>query len=120
MKRTLDDPIPRKKLGESADKKQQRLCQLCVKHSPKVKNTHNTSECRKWNPDGSLRNGKKHARAQTSVPKPLMKCFAQMQKDNQAMRKLLAHVTKKGKCKSHKQSSYEDSASDDSNSEYSY
>ena len=81
-KRTFDNPIPCKKLGEKANKKQQKLCQLCTKHSPKVKNTHNASECRKWNPDGSQRNGKKHARAQISVPKPLMKCFAQMRKDN--------------------------------------
>ena len=117
---TLDNPIPRKKLGESANKKQRKLCQLCAKHSPKVKNTHNTSECRKWNPDGSLQNGEKHARAQTLVPKPLMKCFAQMRKDNQAMCKLLACITKKGKCKSHTQSSHEESTSEDSDSKYLY
>ena len=84
-KHTLDNPIPCKKLGESASKKHCKLCQLCSKHSPKIKNTHNTSECCKWNPDGSLWNGKKHARAQISVLEPLMKCFTQMRKENQAM-----------------------------------
>ena len=36
------------------------------------------------------------------------------------MHKLLAHVTKKGKCKSHKWPSHEDSASHNSDSEYLY
>ena len=66
------------------------------------------------NPDGSPWNGNKQARAQTSVTEPFMKCFAQMQKEKRAMQKLLAHVTKKGKRKSHKCSSHENSASDDS------
>ena len=91
-----------------------------MKHSPKIKNTHNISECRKWNPDGSPQNGKKQARAQTLVPEQLMACFAQMQKDNKDLRKMLARTSRKGKHKSHRHSSHEDSASDGSNSKYSY
>ena len=30
-----------------------KLCQLCAKHSPGCKNTHNTAQCRKWNADGT-------------------------------------------------------------------
>ena len=62
-KHTLDDPIPRKALGGNPSKKQHKLCQNCTKHSPKIKNTHNTSECHKWNPDGSPQNGEKQVRA---------------------------------------------------------
>ena len=40
---TLDNPIPRKTLGGNSGKKQHKLCQNCTKHSPKIKNTHNTS-----------------------------------------------------------------------------
>ena len=90
---TLDDPILHKALGESAGKKQCKLCQNCAKHSPKIKNTHNTSECRKWNPDRSPQNGEKQAHAQNLVPKQLMACFAQMQKDNKALHKMLAHTS---------------------------
>ena len=117
---TLDNPIPHTTLGGNSCKKPWKLCQNCAKHSPKIKNTHNTSECHKWNPDGSPKNGEKQAHAQNLVPEQLMACFTQMQKDNRAMRKLLACITKKGKRKSHKQSSHEVSASDDSDSEYSY
>ena len=119
-KHILDNPIPHKALGGNSGKKQHKLCQNCTKHSPKIKNTHNTSECHKWNPDGSPQNGKKQAHAQTSVPKQLMACFAQMQKDDMSLRKMLACTSRKGKRKSHRCSSHEDSASDGSNSKYSY
>ena len=72
------------------------------------------------NPNGFPQNGKKQAHAQTMVPELLMACFAQMQKDHKALQKMLACTSRKGEQKSHKLSSHKDSASDGSNSEYSY
>ena len=57
MKCSLDDPVPSKTLGCHTNKKQHKLCQNCAKHSPKIKHTHNTSECNKWNLDGSAKGG---------------------------------------------------------------
>ena len=48
-----DEKIPRKSSTPKSDETQEKLCQKCAKWSPEVKNTHNTSECFKWNKDGS-------------------------------------------------------------------
>ena len=93
-----------------------KLCQLCAKHSPGCKNSHNTAQCRKWNADGTdkcragelgkLRNTNAH-----SHPEEDMKAvFAQMRKEIKALKKL----TKKS-CKKRSRKRYYDS-SDDSDS----
>ena len=55
-------PIPKKpkkgngkptSLLANTEKPSSKLCQLCAKHAPGVKNTHNTAQCRKFNADGS-------------------------------------------------------------------
>ena len=39
----------------AAEGKGGKNCDLCAKYSPRSANTHNTSQCFKWNPDGSER-----------------------------------------------------------------
>ena len=118
---SLNEKIPRKQLatpsGESSSKKQRRLCQLCSKYSPETKDSHNTKMCRKWNLDGTRKNGKQSARnvnmhGKSESSDAMLSCFMQMQKDQQKLIKMMASKKKKRAKKSRGYSS-----SDSSNSE---
>ena len=39
----------------AAEGKGVKNCDMCAKYSPRSAKTHNTSQCFKWNPDGSER-----------------------------------------------------------------
>ena len=46
--------IAAKKSGvAAAESRDGKNCDLCAKYSPRSAKTHNTSQCFKWNPDGS-------------------------------------------------------------------
>ena len=86
-----------------------------------MKNTHNTGECLKWNPDGSPKGGERQVHAQNPFMEQFMTCFTLMQMDNKALLcKMISCCSKKSKHMSDWHSSYGDSASDGSDSEYSY
>lgn len=121
------DPIPKKaKKGNSksllgnTEKPNSKLCQLCAKHSPNVKNTHNTAQCRKWNADGSeMRRAykkpySKHTNAHSHAGGEIMEAFAQMSKEMKSLRKLTERKRSK---KSSKKRKYESSDDSDSGSE---
>ena len=121
------DSIPKKakkgtgkSLIANSEKPNSKLCQLCTKHSPGVKNTHNTAQCRKWNADGSeqrcaykssySKNTNSHEREGEDV----MEAFAQMRKEIKSLRKSFKRKQKKGskKRKHYESSDDSDSASD--------
>ena len=56
-----------------AKTKKQRLCQKCAKHSPAIKNTHNTADCRKWDDNGNAMDGYKGKRTHNNVSNHQMK-----------------------------------------------
>ena len=96
------DPIPKKQrtgtghkgLPSNETSRNQKLCQLCAVHSPSVKNTHNTAQCRKWNADGSEKQrGPRSANAKNTNKHSLegvedfKGAFAQMRKEIKSLRK---------------------------------
>ena len=119
--KSIEDKIPRKQPSapseESSAKKQRRLCQNCAKWSPETKDSHNTRQCRKWNPDGT-RKGGKHGTRNTNMhgksdeSDAMLGCFMQMQKDQQKLMKMLASKNKKKRAK--KSRGYSSSDSSDS------
>ena len=128
LKMKEGDPIPKKqrtgagKQGPPKNEKgpNQRLCQLCAVHSPSVKGTHNTAQCRKWNVDGS----EKRRSPRSANPKNINKhslegvedfkgAFAQMRKEIKSLHKLAKHKQKKRS----KKRRYESSDDSDSDSE---
>ena len=98
----LSDPISKKsKKGQSksllsnTEPSNSKLCQLCVKYLPNVKNTHNTAQCRKWNADSSkkkracsshIKNINAHA---SNGGNDIMEWFAQIRKEVKTLRKLI-------------------------------
>ena len=115
------DRIPKKKKkgdDEKSSTREQRLCQLCAVHAPKIKNTHNTKDCKKFNADGTRKNssGPRNANSHQSDQGELLKIFAHMQKEQRSMKKLLAKSTKKKskkRSRKHIESSDDDSSSSD-------
>ena len=120
------EPIPKKqKKGSSksllanTEKPSSKLCQLCAKHAPSVKNTHNTAQCRKFNADGSeqkrayKKSYSKQTNAHSNEGDGIMEAFAQMRKEMKALRKL----TKKKAKKRSKKRTYESSDDSDSDSD---
>ena len=97
-----------------------KLCQLCAKHSPGCKNSHNTAQCRKWNADGTdkrrsahggtTRNANAHSRSDDDTKA----VFAQMRKEIKALKKITLKRSRKRKsCKRHYDSSDDSDSSDD-------
>ena len=111
------DTIPKKSktgrhdLKGSHPKKhhERRLCQKCAKYSPQSKDTHNTSQCRKWNEDGSRKTSPNNS---NMISAEIMNCFATMQKQNAEVLKQLKHSSSKKK-KSRRRR-YEESSDSDS------
>ena len=97
--------------GNNGAGREYRLCQKCAKFSPQSKDTHNTSQCNKWNEDGSRKPFPADKRTKNSnmVSEDLMKCFATMQKQNSELIKQLKTSSRK---KKRKRSRYHDESSD--------
>jgi hypothetical protein len=120
-KRSLKDPIPKKVRNDKTEGKESLLdsykkhCNHCQRFSPKIAHTHNTKDCRRWNPDGTPKAKKaKTSHALQKLEHEQFKAvFAQMQEDNKKLRKLLKKQTKKSK--SRKRKAYD--TSDDSGSD---
>ena len=85
--------LKRNKKGESKSllgntkKPNSKLCQLCAKHAPGVKNTHNdTAQCRKFNTNGSEQRRaykepySKHTNAHSHDGEDIVEVFSQMRK----------------------------------------
>lgn len=121
------EPIPRKTLGKgkgNADKgpkkpqgRGQRYCNRCAKKSPQWANTHNTSDCRKWDKDGNpLDRAAKSVHAHHQGMEEMRECFAQFRKEAQKMMKSVKR-RKSHRKGSSKRARYSDSESSDSDSE---
>ena len=122
------EPIPKKlkkgngkqSLLANTEKPFSKLCQLCAKHSPNVKNTHNTAQCCKWNADGSEKrrarsNGySKNTNAHSHDGDDVMEAFAQMRKELKSLRKLTMRKQKKRDKKRKSYESSDDSSDSDS------
>ena len=108
------DKIPKKQKSTSGNpaKKARRLCQLCVQYSPETKDTHNTGQCRKWNPDGT-RKQRGESKSANHFNTEMLDCFNTMRKQNA---KLLKRLDKRSK-RSKKRRSYDDSSGSDSDSD---
>jgi hypothetical protein len=90
------DSIPKKDVKRTA-----KLCQHCAQWAPQIKDTHNTKDCRKWNPDGTPKSkgrassgsgNYKNSNAHTLDE--MKECFATMKKQNE---KLMKYVKKSKK-----------------------
>ena len=126
----LEDKIPKKGRGkqdtkataEGAQKnseRRQKHCSLCAKWSPGIKHTHNTSECRKWNRDGSAQQRKapsgnfKTNYATAHGSGSFAEAFEEMRKEQKSLRKLM---TKRSKISKKRSCRYRYESSDDSSS----
>lgn len=121
------DPIPKKPkkyeakslLGKT-ERPNSKLCQLCAKHAPAVKNTHNTAQCRKFNADGSeqrrayKKSYSKNTNAHSHDGEDIMEAFSSMRKEMKSLRK---QVKRKQKKSSKKRKSYDSSDDSDSDSD---
>ena len=122
------DSIPKKQKGvngkpsllANTKKPLSKLCQLCAKGSPQVKNTHNTAECRKWNADGTeQRRAKsygysKNTNAHAHDGENLMEAFALMRKEIKALKKITKRKSKKHNKKRKSYDTSDDSSDSDS------
>ena len=65
-------------------RKYTRYCRKCAKHSPDVKDTHNTEECFKWNDDGTQKvrrqKNKSYSSANSNEMKELRAMFTEWKK----------------------------------------
>ena len=127
LKMKEGDPIPKKqrtgagKQGPPNNEKgpTHKLCQLCAVHSPSIKGTHNTAQCRKWNADGSeKRRGPRSANSR-NTNKHLLEsvedfkgAFSQMRKEIKSLRKRNKRKQKKRSKKRYYESSDDSSSSD--------
>ena len=100
-KRKLTDPIPWKTKPEDSGRdaqswpdKKQKLCQYCEQSqwSKSSMNTHDTEDCRKWNPDGKSKYSRKnkHANQHIRESSDIKACFAHMYKDNKKLQRKLS------------------------------
>ena len=98
-------------------------CMHCAKWSAGISHTHNTSECRKWNADGSQKGkggyqGKgTYANTNQSGDSDYKKAFAQQAKETKSLKKMMLQQTKafkKSKKRSHKNKSSDSDGSSDS------
>ena len=122
----LDDPIPKrnrkgqpKSLTKDGNRPNSKLCQLCAKYPPTVKNTHNTSQCRKWNADSSEQKRSysgeyKNANVHSHANDGFMEMVAQMSKEMKSLCKEIKSAKKKSS-KKRKYESSDDSSVSDSN-----
>ncbi len=81
-----------------------KTCALCVKFSPSINGTHNTKECRKWNRDRTPQrkdtnnyHRKGHYVNAVVRSDELEQCFAQMKKDQKALKKPILKQGKKSR-----------------------
>ena len=104
------DPQPRKK----------KFCQLCAKHSPTSASTHNTKDCRKWQPDGQPKPWPSHAKNSNAHSQgddvDLKACFAQMRKEQAALKRLLLKKSKTRKSRKKRRRKYDSESDSDSTS----
>jgi len=104
------DTIPRKSVNKTP-----KLCQFCAQWAPQIKDTHNTKDCRKWNPDGTSKekgkfskSGGKYKSSNAHAIDEMKECFATMKKQNE---KLMKYVKKSKKSRRGRRG-YESSGSD--------
>ena len=90
------DSIPKKDV-----KRTPKLCQHCAQWAPQIKDTHNTKDCRKWNPDGTSKQkgrsstgGGNYKGSNAHSIDEMKECFATMKKQNE---KLMKYVKKSKK-----------------------
>ena len=101
-------------------------CQNCAKWSAGISHTHNTSECRKWNKDGSEKgktgyqgNKGNYSNTNQSGDADFKKAFAQQAKEFKSMKKLMMQQTKafkKSKKRSRRNKDSDSDSSSDSDS----
>jgi hypothetical protein len=106
-KRGNDSSSTRKQRGSSSQREKKRvykLCEKCAKHSPEVKNSHNTEDCLKWNDDGSPRK-REDRKKQWGKPK-----------SSASFKKELHAMFTEWNCKTNKSSRRRDDDDDDSTS----
>jgi len=108
------DSIPKKDVKRTA-----KLCQHCAQWAPQIKDTHNTKDCRKWNPDGTPKSkgrsssgsgNYKNSNAHTLDE--MKECFATMQKQNERLMKYVKKSKKSRRGRRGYASSDSDSDSD--------
>ena len=93
----------------------------CAKWSAGISHTHNTSECRKWNKDGSEKgktgyqgNKGNYSNTNQSGDADFKKAFAQQAKEFKSMKKLMLQQTKAFKKSKKRSCKNKDSDSDSS------
>ena len=125
-------PIPKKaRFGKTSNKGEnsqgahsgnihtEKLCQLCMKHFPNVKNNHNMVQCCEWNHDNSERCWPSHGQtprntnAQSRSEEDTKDVCAQMRKEIKALKKLTKKRDRKQSCKRHYESSNNNNSSDE-------
>ena len=125
-------PIPKKaRYGKSKESKgppnegppskyrTPKLCQLCAKHSPGCKNSHNTAQCRKWNADGTDKRRSAHrgptrnTNTHSCADEDTKAVFAQMRKKIKALKKMTFKKSRKKKSRKRYYDSSDDSDSSD-------
>lgn len=97
--------IPRKSDDSRSSKRQKKHCDKCAKFSPATAGTHNTSDCFKWNDDGSRRGGGGGGNTTN---------YAEMFTAFQALQSLQKKSEKESKKKKRKQVSSDDDSYDSS------
>lgn len=100
-----DNRIPRKSDDSRSSKRQKKHCDKCAKFSPATAGTHNTSDCFKWNDDGSRRGGGGGGNTTN---------YAEMFTAFQALQSLQKKSEKESKKKKRKQVSSDDESYDSS------
>ena len=96
-----------------------KLCQLCAKHSPGCKNTHNTAQCCKWNADGTdkrragQRGNPRNTNAHSHSEEDTKAVFVQTRKEIKALKKLTKKSRKKKSRKRYYEFSEDSDSSDD-------
>ncbi|MCP4748147.1 MAG: hypothetical protein GY874_18730 [Desulfobacteraceae bacterium] len=126
----LNKPIPKKarydeksggppNKGPPSKDRTPKLCQLCAKHLPGWKNSHNTAQCRKWNADGTDKRRSAHrgptrnANAHSRADEDTKAVFAQMRKEIKALKKMTFKKSRKKKSRKRYYDSSDDSDSSD-------
>ena len=92
-----------------------KLCNRCAQWAPPVKNTHNTAQCRKFNADGTRRDGQRNKSLNVhGHDDEILSAFHTMRKEQKALRKQLKKLSVKKKSKKRSYSSDDSSSDSDS------
>ena len=119
-----DQRIPKKPRGDDAKSspptRSKKHCALCAKHSPDTARTHNTKDCRKWLPNGQPKpwpdKAKKTNAHSHDEDVDMKACFAQMRKEQNALKRLLLKRVKTRKSRKKRRRKYESDSDSDSTS----